>query len=132
MRVSFLPLRHALARLFTLVALLGLPGLAVAQETGGVSGTVTRADDGSALSGVTVTVQGTGIVTVTNTRGQYTLPRVPSGSQTLIFRWLGYTPRYVEVTITPGGSAVANASLDPAPVQLSEIMVSGVSRAPDG
>lgn len=131
MRVAALFRRLALTGALAVGALLGIPQVVLAQETGSVSGSVTRSDDGSALSGVSISVQGTGIVAVTNTRGQYAIPRVPAGAQTLVFRWLGYTPRSMVVTITAGGSATVDAALEAAPTQLSEIVVSGVSKAPE-
>lgn len=131
MRVTSLCCRLALTGALAVGTLLGVPQQLLSQETGSVSGTVTRADDGSALSSVTIGVEGTGIVAVTNTKGQYTIPRVPAGAQTLVFRWLGYTPKSVSVTIAAGGNATADAALETSPIQLSEIMVSGVSRAPE-
>ena len=110
---------------------LAFPHSTWAQGTGGVSGTVTRSDDRAPLAGVIVLVKGTAIRTVTNTSGRYTLERVPVGATTLEFRWVGYSPREMPVTITPGATATLDAALDPLPVTLSEIMVSGASRAPE-
>ena len=82
-----------------------------AQETGTVSGQVTRAADGEALSSVSVTVQSTGQTTVTGNDGKYTLRRVPAGSQMIVFRWLGYRPSNVQVTVAANASVTADASL---------------------
>jgi hypothetical protein len=84
--------------------LLVLAGTAAAQETGTVAGTVTRAAEGSALSSVSVTVQATGQSTVTGTDGKYTLRRVPAGPQRIVFRWLGYRPTQVDVTVEAGAT----------------------------
>jgi iron complex outermembrane receptor protein len=111
------------------VAALVTPALAAAQATGGVSGTVIH--DGSPLAGVLVRVMGTQIATTTNPSGKYTLQRIPTGAQTIRFTWLGYAPKDVPVTITAGGMATVDATLEPLPVQLTEIMVSGASRAPE-
>ena len=83
---------HPLA--LSLAALLSsLPvAIANAQETGTVTGTVTRAADGGALSSVSVSVPAVGVSTITGTDGRYTLRRVPAGPQTVVFRWLGYAP----------------------------------------
>ena len=90
--------------------LLGLPALLPAQGTGTVTGRVTRQNDQSPLAGVNITVQGTGIAGVTGTDGRYVLPRVPGGQQTLLFRWLGYRPHSVPVTVMAGGTATADAA----------------------
>src|SRR5213080_3458627 len=71
----------------------------LAQETGTVKGTVTRAMEGGALSSVSVTVQSTGQSTVTGNDGRYTLRRVPAGPQTVVFRWLGYRPTQAQVIV---------------------------------
>ncbi len=103
----------------------------LAQETGTVTGSVTRAADGQALSSVSVTVESTGQSTVTGTDGKYTLRRVPVGSQTIVFRWLGYRPISVAVTVAPGGTVTADAGLEAVTIALGEIVVQGASRAPD-
>ncbi len=127
--------RISSARLYALpvllIALLLVASPVLAQETGAVSGAVTRAADGQALSSVSVTVQSTGQSTVTGTDGRYTLRRVPVGSQTIVFRWLGYRPSEVAVTVEPGTTVTADAGLEAVTVALTEIVVEGASRAPE-
>jgi iron complex outermembrane receptor protein len=103
----------------------------VAQETGTVAGTVTRAGEGSALSSVSVTVEGTGQTTTTGADGRYTLRRVPVGPQKIVFRWLGYRPTQVDVIVQAGTTVTADAGMEQVTVALSEIVVQGASRAPD-
>ncbi len=117
-------------RAATLLSLLAMSS-AAAQATGSVAGTVTRSDDGSPLVGVTVTVKGVGGGAVTGTQGRYLLQRVPVGSQTLLFRWLGYRPVEVAVTISAGGSATADAKMEPAPVTLADLIVESASKVPE-
>ena len=78
------------------------PRSAAAQETGTVTGTVTRSGEGSALPSVSVTVKGTGQSTITAPDGKYTLRRVPAGPQTIVFRWLGYRPTETPVDVAAG------------------------------
>lgn len=113
--------------------LIGLlvPSTVLAQETGVIQGTVTQADDGSALRGVLVSVEGTGVSAVTDRDGRYTLSRVPTGPQTVIVRWLGYRPQRVAVTVQAGATIPADVALESQPIALSEIVVEGVSRAPE-
>ena len=114
-----------------LLSLLALPATMTAQETGTVTGTVTRAGEGAALSSVSVTVQSTGQSTVTGADGKYTLRRVPAGPQTIVFRWLGYRPNQVEVTVPANSSVTADAGMEQVTIALSEIVVEGASRAPE-
>jgi outer membrane receptor for ferrienterochelin and colicins len=114
-----------------LVFLLMIPARsALAQETGTVTGTVTRVE-GGALASVSVTVAGTGQSTVTGTDGKYTLRRVPAGPQTIVFRWLGYRPSEVQVVVDPGATVTADAALEAVTISLGEIVVEGASRAPE-
>jgi iron complex outermembrane receptor protein len=114
-----------------LLSLLALPATVTAQETGTVTGTVTRAGEGAALSSVSVTVQSTGQSTVTGADGKYTLRRVPAGPQTIVFRWLGYRPNQVDVTVPANSSVTADAGMEQVTIALSEIVVEGASRAPE-
>ncbi|HUF35409.1 MAG TPA: TonB-dependent receptor [Gemmatimonadales bacterium] len=112
-------------------SLLAVPAVtAAAQETGTVAGTVTRVE-GGALASVSVTVAGTGQSTVTGTDGKYTLRRVPAGPQTIVFRWLGYRPTEVQVSVQPGATVTADATLEAVTISLGEIVVEGASRAPE-
>ncbi|HUR95117.1 MAG TPA: TonB-dependent receptor [Gemmatimonadales bacterium] len=112
------------------LALLAVPSVA-AQETGTVTGTVTRAGEGAALSSVSVSVETGGVSTVTGADGKYTLRRVPAGPQRIVFRWLGYRPTSVDVTVEPGGTVTADAGLEAVTISLGEIVVQGASRAPE-
>ena len=121
-----------LIRLALALPLLLVPAaVANAQDVGTVTGTVTRAIDGAALSSVSVFVEGIGISTVTNTDGRYTLRRVPAGPQTVVFRWLGYAPAQVQVVVEANSTVTADAALEAVVVSLGEIVVEGASRGPE-
>ncbi len=113
------------------LATLLLPGSLAAQALGSVSGTVTRAEDGSPIAGVTVSVKGLSLVTVTSPKGQYLLQRVPAGSQTLVFRWVGYAATEYPATVAGDGTVTVDASLSPLPVSLADLVVVGASRTPE-
>lgn len=106
------------------------PGLE-AQATGEVRGTVSRQDDRSPLSGVTVQLKGSGIQTVSNRQGAYRLSNVPAGRQTLVARWIGFRATEVEVNVAAGSSVTLDLSLESVPVPLSDIIVTTASRAPE-
>ncbi|MEP7228211.1 MAG: carboxypeptidase-like regulatory domain-containing protein, partial [Gemmatimonadales bacterium] len=108
-----------------------VPRSAGAQETGTVTGTVTRTGEGSALPSVSVTVQSTGQSTVTGTDGKYTLRRVPAGPQTIVFRWLGYRPTEAQVNVDAGSTTTVDGGLEPVAVALTELVVEGASRGPE-
>jgi iron complex outermembrane receptor protein len=105
--------------------------MAAAQEVGTVTGTVTRAADGGALSSVSVSVPAVGVSTITGTDGRYTLRRVPVGPQVVVFRWLGYRPTEVQVVVEADKTVTADAALEAVVISLGEIVVEGASRGPE-
>ena len=115
--------------LFALLA--GSVSLPAQQGTGTVRGTVTQAGNNEPLAGVIVTVGGTTIKAVSNTRGVYTIDRAPTGPQTLVFRWLGYRPIEVQATVAASGVTTVDARMEQAPIQLSELTVTGASKVPE-
>jgi outer membrane receptor protein involved in Fe transport len=129
-QIVFASLRNLLAA-GSILLLAGTAQSAAAQETGTVTGTVTRTGEGSPLSSVSVSVQGTGLSTITAPDGRYTLRRVPAGPQVIVFRWLGYRPTESQVTVEAGSTATVDVALEPVAVALTEIVVQGASRAPE-
>ncbi|HWB41780.1 MAG TPA: carboxypeptidase-like regulatory domain-containing protein, partial [Gemmatimonadales bacterium] len=125
------PLPFRLAGALALCLALALPGMAAAQEVGTVTGTVTRAADGGALSSVSVSVPAVGVSTITGTDGRYTLRRVPVGPQVVVFRWLGYRPTEVQVVVEADKTVTADAALEAVVISLGEIVVEGASRGPE-
>ncbi len=97
-------------------------GLFAQQRT--VTGTVSGAEDGLALIGVSVLVEGTSTGTVTDFDGTYSLS-VPDGDVSLQFSYTGYTPKVVAV----GSSTVIDVILESG-IDLDEVVVTalGISR----
>jgi TonB-linked SusC/RagA family outer membrane protein len=90
-----------------------------------VTGKVTSADDGSALPGVSVVVQGTTIGAVTNYDGEFAIT-VPKGDVKLMFSFVGMATQ-----VLPVGSATSmNVVMEPTSSELEEVVVTalGISR----
>ncbi len=85
-----------------------------------VSGRVIDGADNTTLPGVSVSVKGTQIGTVTDADGRYTIPNVPEGS-TLVFSSLGFETQEVPVGTRP----VINISMTSSKSQLDEVVVVG-------
>lgn len=85
-----------------------------------VRGTVTSADDGKPLPGVSIVAKGTARGTVTDAEGRYSLT-VADDVTTLVFSSVGYGRR--EVTL--GNQAVLNVTLTPEENSLNEVVVVG-------
>jgi iron complex outermembrane receptor protein len=107
-----------------------VPTLAVAQTTGTIEGRVTNAD-GSPLSGVIVSVEGTGLSAVTGTDGRYRLARVPSGERAILLRRLGQRSESRTATVQAGATLTLDVTLGDAPITLGGVVVSTASRLPE-
>ena len=102
-----------------------LLGAALAQaQTLRVSGTVTGAEDGMPIPGVSVIVKGTTIGTATDMDGKYTL-NVPSDAQTLVFSYIGYATQEVALA----GRTNVDVALASASEDIEELVVTAYGTA---
>ena len=83
--------------------------------TGQLSGTVTDADSGKAISTATVTAGTTSVST--NSEGNYTISDLPQGTYTTTTSASGYQDASQTVTVAAGETSTANFSLNPIPNQ---------------
>lgn len=100
--------------------LIGCVGFVFGQGT--ISGTVTSADDGSEIPGVSVRVQGTNVGTQTDASGKYSI-RASKGD-VLQFSFIGFTLQ--EVTVGNGSSVNVSMAADTRVLQ--EVVVTGLGR----
>lgn len=84
-----------------------------------ISGTITDANDGVALPGVSVIVKGTRTGTVSNIDGQYTVNAPEDG--TLVFSFIGYKTQNVPIN----GRNEIDVALEVATEEINEIVVVG-------
>lgn len=85
-----------------------------------VTGKVTSGDDGSALPGVSVVVQGTSKGTATDANGAYSLS-LAQGENALVFSFIGYKTQVVEVGTQTSFDVVLEADI----TALDEVVVVG-------
>lgn len=85
-----------------------------------VTGTLNSNENGLPLGGVTITVKGTNVNTITKEDGSYKIT-VPAGSNTLVFSSVGYLSQEVPVN----SSGVVNLALAPERKGLDEVVVVG-------
>ncbi|MDP4184693.1 MAG: SusC/RagA family TonB-linked outer membrane protein [Bacteroidota bacterium] len=111
------------ALLLTIFFMTGI--LAVMAQTKRITGTVTSADDGSAVTGVSVVVKGTTIGTVTNLDGIYQLD-VPANATTLVFSYVGMKTQNVPIK-----GNVINVKLVSDAIGVDEVVVTalGIKKA---
>lgn len=112
-------------KLTLLLAAIGFFSLQGVFAQTSVTGTVTDADNGGTLPGVSVQVKGTSLGTVTDMDGKYSL-QVPEDAAALIFSFVGMETQEVAYT----GQTVMNVDLKTSAQKLEEVVVTalGVSR----
>lgn len=96
---------------------------AAAQSTGTVTGQVTDGSTGQPLAGVQMQVAGTNIGGLTDQSGRYLLTRVPAGEQTIRAILIGYSQTTETVTVTAGGTATADFTLQTSAVAVEGLVV---------
>jgi len=89
-----------------------------------VTGTVTSANDGLTLPGVSIVIRGTTTGTVTDIDGQYSLGNVPSDAS-LIYSFVGMRPMEVPVD----GRTLINVALEIDAIGIDEVVVIGYGTA---
>ncbi|MGV3546592.1 MAG: SusC/RagA family TonB-linked outer membrane protein [Pedobacter sp.] len=109
-------------RFLAMLALLMLAFSASVMAQTKVSGTV-KDDQGEILTGVSVLIKGTKLSTVTDKDGKYQIT-VPTGSNTLVFSYLGYEAKEAAVA-----GNVINVSLKSSVSTLNDVVVIGYGTA---
>jgi outer membrane receptor for ferrienterochelin and colicins len=102
-------------------------GVALAQETGRIEGKVTR-QDGTALGGVLVRVDGLDRTALTDSEGAYVIDGVPPGTYTLTFSLSDYSLQESGVAVAAGGSQTLDKTVDWDVSFVETITVYSVSR----
>ena len=85
-----------------------------------ITGTVTGAEDGAALPGVSVIVKGTTIGTVTDFEGNYALT-APESATILVFSFVGMEKQEIEI----GSSTTIDVQLTVDAIKMDEVVVIG-------
>lgn len=104
----------------SLMVLFLLSAVTQAQERT-ISGTVTSTEEGMALPGVNVIIQGTALGTVTDIEGNYSL-NVPQDANVLVFSFIGYVQEEVEI----GDRTTIDVQMETDITQLSEVVVTAL------
>ncbi len=105
------------------IALFGV--LVTEAQVKSITGTITSSDDGMEIPGVSVSVKGTTIGTVTNLDGVYHLD-VPNDAQTVVFSFVGM--KMIEMPIS---GSVMNVVMQPDMIGVEEVVVTamGIKRS---
>jgi TonB-linked SusC/RagA family outer membrane protein len=99
------------------------PAAVCAQGTGSVQGAVADATTGQPLSGVQVSIPGTGLGVVTNEQGRFLVLNVPAGNHVVRAEIIGYQVVDQQVFVRAGGTATVSFLLTQAAVALQRLNV---------
>ncbi len=105
------------------VAVIGLMMTNVVFASGIVKGKVFDRDTKDALPSANVLIKGTKIGTITDLNGEFSLPNVPTGEQTLVVSFIGYATMSVTVTVPEAGVVRQNFGLKPITLQGKEYVI---------
>ncbi len=114
-------------KITVLLAFLLFAGLNFAYgQTRTINGTVTSADDGQALPGVTVQVKGTTVGTITDLNGKYSINVNLKQGNTLVFSFVGMGTQEIAI----GKTNTINVVMKSSALAINEVVVTalGISR----
>jgi TonB-linked SusC/RagA family outer membrane protein len=114
----------AAAAVMALVAI--TPAIAQAQNATLV-GKVTDAATSAPISGASVLIGGTTLVSVTNDAGEYSIANVRPGLVTVSVQRIGYQAKGDTVRLAPGARVTKDFTLSATVSRLSEVVVTGVT-----
>jgi outer membrane receptor protein involved in Fe transport len=109
------------------LAVLALAGPARAQTQGTIAGEVVDQATGTPIPYVQVYVVGEDVGAVTDARGRFRIEAAPAGSRLVRAEGLGYGAGEASVTVVAGQSAEVVLTLEPEPLRLDEIVVTGTA-----
>lgn len=112
---------------FALMLLTILP-VSVFAQTGVIRGEVSDAENGEALIGANVIVQGTDKGASTDVDGRYVIRNVPVGDHTILFRYLGFESKEVDITMEEGKTIELNMELASTTIEGAEVVITGRQR----
>ncbi len=88
-----------------------------------INGYVTEAQTGEAIWGANVILDGTTTGTSTNSSGFYTLSRVQPGTYTVVFSFVGFQDKRVEITLEEGETLRLDAELLEVGLEMDDVVV---------
>src|SRR5262249_45568513 len=89
-----------------------------ARIAGTVSGALPAQSSGTPVAAAAVTILASGLGAATDDDGRYRITGVPSGTQTVVVRRIGYAQVTKTVSVTDGGTITADFALVRAATQL--------------
>lgn len=105
-----------------LLSCLFITSVAVAQN-GSISGVITDSETSEVLIGATVLIQDLNSGAASTVDGYYNIRQVPAGPHTLIFSYLGYSSKEIDVMIESGEHLELNVAMTPSGLMGEEVLI---------
>jgi TonB-dependent receptor len=118
---------RSLLTLILLIISLGVAAKPLADDAV-VNGRIKDKLTGEYLIGVSVQIKGTNFRATTNTEGFFRFTNIPTGNQTLIVSYLGFTTKEVNIVASKTTQEVL-VELDAASKNLKEVVITGLRRS---
>lgn len=94
-----------------------------------ITGTITDALTGEPLIGTNIAIQGTSMGASSDLNGEYTIPNVPPGTHTIIFKYIGYKMiEEANVQLGEGQTLTLDKELSPEAIMGEEVVVTVQAR----
>lgn len=110
-------------KIYLLLAIFAIGLQSVLGQTREITGTVTSAEDGGSIPGVSVSVKGTTLGTITDLDGKFIL-KAPQSAKTLVFSFVGMQTQEAAIS----GNTV-NVTMQPDVVGINEVVVTAMGIA---
>jgi TonB-dependent receptor len=108
-----------------------LCGLNLQAQGGGdavVKGIVTDAVTGEPLLGTNIAIEGTSLGASSGLNGEYTIPNIPAGTHTVLFKYIGYKSEQTSVELSPGETFKLDMGLAAETIMGEEIIITTQAR----
>lgn len=89
-----------------------------------IKGTITDALTGEPLVGTNIAILGTSLGASSDLEGEFTIPNIPVGTHTVVFRYIGYkTIEQADVQLSAGETLILDKALSPEAIMGEEVVV---------
>lgn len=95
-----------------------------AQEKGTIKGQITL-NDKQSPENISVILKGTGLGTITDSKGNYKLKNIKTGNYTLKISAIGYITKELKISLTKGQELTQDATIIANSEELSEVLING-------
>ncbi len=112
-------------KLLLLVLLIAGNIVAIAQQSGVISGKITETEGNFSLPGATIKLNVGNKYTISNQNGDFEFLNVPEGTYQIEVTYIGYQKQTKDVTVEAGKNTSINFVLLPGSEELSEVVVLG-------